>query len=145
MTVTSTKIKVIPDASVLLKWVLPPEGEPYSEQAQAISKALYDNKIELLLPALWVYEVGNVLAIKYPEFAQALLAHLVNLAIPIVQPSVRLIELTTKLVIEHSVTFYDASYHALAMTTDAIFVTADEKYLRKVSDDLYCQHIRDWK
>jgi len=44
-----------------------------------------------------------------------------------------------------SVTFYDASYHALAMTSRALFITADEKFLNKVADDPYCQHIRDWK
>ena len=144
MTGISTKPKVVPDASVILKWVLPSENEPYSKQAHEIFQAFYDNEIDLVLPSLWVYEVGNVLTIKYPEVAGALLAHLANLDIPVVQPSARLIELTTKLVKGHSVTFYDASYHALAITSDALFVTADEKFLRKVPGDTHCQHIRDW-
>jgi len=144
MTGISTNPKVVPDASIILKWVLPHENEPYSKQAHAISQAFYDNEIDLILPSLWVYEVGNVLTLKYPQVAGALLAHLANLDIPVVQPSVRLIELTTNLVTRHSVTFYDASYHALAVTADALFVTADEKFLRKVPGDKYCQHIRDW-
>ena len=145
MTGISTNLKVVPDASIILKWVLPWENEPYSRQAHALSQAFYDNEIDLILPSLWVYEIGNVLTIKYPEVARVLLAHLTNLDIPVVQPSVRLIELTTKLVSRHAVTFYDASYHALAVMTDALFVTADEKFLRKVPDDKNCQHIRDWK
>jgi predicted nucleic acid-binding protein len=144
MTGISTNPKVVPDASIILKWVLPQENEPYSKQAHAISQAFYDNEIDLILPSLWVYEVGNVLTLKYPEVAGALLAHLANLDIPVVQPSARLIELTAKLVTRHSVTFYDASYHALAVTAGAFFVTADEKFLRKVPGDKYCQHIRDW-
>jgi predicted nucleic acid-binding protein len=137
-------VKIVPDASIILKWVLPLENEPYSKQAHAISQAFYDNEIDLIVPSLWVYEVGNVLIIKYPEVARILLAHLVNLEIPVAHPSSRQIELTTKLVARHAVTFYDASYHALAVTTGALFVTADEKFLRKVSDEKFCRHIRDW-
>ena len=145
MTAIATRVKVVPDASIILKWVLPQESEPHSKQARAIGEAFCDNEIDLLVSSLWVYEVGNVLAIKHPEVAQALLVHLANLQIPVVQPSPKLIELTTELVARYSVTFYDASYHALAVTMDALFVTADEKFLRKVSDDTYCQHVRNWK
>ncbi len=145
MTEINASVKVVPDASIMLKWVLPQKDEPYSRQAHAISRAFYDNEVELLVPSLWVYEVGNVLTIKYPEVALTLLAHLASLAIPTVQPSARLIELTTELVARFSVTFYDASYHALAVSMDAIFVTADEKFLRKVADNRYCRHIREWK
>lgn len=145
MTGSSTKVKVVPDASIILKWVLPQESEPYSKQAKAISQAFYDDEIDLLVPPLWVYEVGNVLTIKHPEVAQALLDHLASLHLPVVQPSAKHIELTTKLVARHSITFYDASYLVLAVTNHALFVTADEKFLQKVNDNTYCQHIRDWK
>ena len=145
MTGISTNPKVVADASIILKWVLPWDNEPYAKQAHAISQAFYDSEIDLIVPSLWVFEVGNVLTIKYPEVAGALLTHLANLDIPVVQPSARLIALTAQLVARHSVTFYDASYHALAMMAGALFVTADEKFLRKVPGDKYCQHIRDWK
>ena len=136
-------MKIVPDASIILKWVIPPENEPYSKQAHAISRAFYDNEIDLIVPSLWVYEVGNVLTIKYPKVARVLLAHLVNLNIPVAHPSSRQIELATRLVARHAITFYDASYHALAVTTGAIFVTADEKFLRKVAGDGFCRHISE--
>ena len=145
MTGISARVIIVPDASIILKWVLPRENEPFSKQAHAISQAFCEGEIDLIVPSLWVYEVGNVLNIKHPKVARVLLAHLVDLSIPTVQPSARLIELTTDLVARHSVTFYDASYHALAMTSRALFITADEKFLNKVADDPYCQHIRDWK
>ena len=138
-------MKIVPDASIILKWVLPRENEPYSRQAHAIGQAFYDNEIDLIVPSLWVYEVGNVLTIKYPEVARALLAHLLNLNIPLVHPSPKHIELATRLVARHAVTFYDASYHALAIATGAFFFTAHVKIMRKVNDDKFCQHIRDWK
>jgi predicted nucleic acid-binding protein len=136
-------VKIVPDASIILKWVLPPENEPYSKQAHAISQAFYDNEIDLIVPSLWVYEVGNVLTIKYPEVARVLLAHLLNLNIPVVHPSPKHIELATRLVARNAVTFYDASYLALAVAVGALFVTADEKFLRKVADDGFCQHISE--
>ncbi len=144
MTGMGTSTKIIPDASVILKWVLPKEHEPYSKQAHAISQAFYDNEIELIVPSLWIYEVGNVLTIKYPEYATVLMAHLTNLDIPVIHPSVQQVEMATKLVARYSVTFYDASYHALAVIMNAVFVTADEKFLNKVKDDSRCQHLRNW-
>ena len=138
-------MKIVPDASIILKWVLPREKEPFSRQAQAIGQAFYDNEIDLIIPSLWVYEVANVLTIKYPEVARVLLAHLLNLNIPVIHPSPKHIELATRLVARHAVTFYDASYLALAVAVGALFVTADEKFLQKVTGDKFCQHIRDWK
>ena len=145
MAAITARVTVVPDASIILKRVLPQENEPHSKQARAIGQAFCDNVIDLFVPSLWVYEVGNVLVIKYPEAAQALLAHLASLQMPIVQPSARLIELATEFVARHLVTFYDASYPALAVTTNALFVTADEKFLRKVLDEKHCQHVRNWK
>jgi predicted nucleic acid-binding protein len=136
-------VKIVPDASIILKWVLPLENEPYSKQAHAISQAFYDNEIDLIVPSLWVYEVGNVLTIKYPEVARVLLAHLLNLNIPVVHPSPKHIELATRLVARNAVTFYDASYLALAVAVGALCVTADEKFLRKVADDGFCRHISE--
>jgi predicted nucleic acid-binding protein len=109
----------------------------------AISQAFYDNEIDLIVPSLWVYEVGNVLTIKYPEAARVLLTHLLNLNIPVVHPSPKHIELATRLVARNAVTFYDASYLALAVAVGALCVTADEKFLRKVADDGFCQHISE--
>ncbi len=44
----------------------------------------------------------------------------------------------------YEVTFYDASYHALAIVTGGRFVTADEKHLTKAGDAGYLIYLRDW-
>lgn len=59
----------IPDASTLLKWVLPPENEEYVERALALAQAFNAGRIRVLVPSLWIYEVGNVLALKHPDLA----------------------------------------------------------------------------
>ena len=69
---------------------------------------------------------------------------LTNLNMLVFHAAARQVKLATKLVARHSITFYDASYHALAISNDAIFVTADEIFLQKTSSDEHCQHLRDW-
>ena len=43
---------VVPDASVLLKWVLPEEREPHAAQAIAIRDVFIAGRIRLLVPPL---------------------------------------------------------------------------------------------
>ncbi|MGH8651664.1 MAG: hypothetical protein ACREYE_05540 [Gammaproteobacteria bacterium] len=42
----------IPDASTLLKWILPPENEEYVERALALAQAFNAGRIRVLVPSL---------------------------------------------------------------------------------------------
>lgn len=55
---------LVPDASVLLKWVLEQEDEPDHRKAIPLQQALLDELIEIRLPTLRRHEVGNVLGLK---------------------------------------------------------------------------------
>ncbi len=59
----------VPDASVILKWTLPPENEPFADQALALRESLISGMATPAVPSLWYFEVGNTLARKYPETA----------------------------------------------------------------------------
>lgn len=48
--------RIVPDASVILKWVLPPEHEADFEQARAIREAYINQEIGLLIPTVWIYK-----------------------------------------------------------------------------------------
>lgn len=135
---------VVPDASVLLKWVLPEEREPHAAQAIAIRDAFIAGRIRLLVPPLWFYEVGNVLVTHYPDSSTERLAALAAFRLPEARPTSAWRERIIKLAAEHKVTFYDASYHALAVVQDGIFVTADEKYLRKTGTDSHLLSLASW-
>lgn len=134
------------DASVILKWVLPPEQEPYHVQAQAIAEAVAEKRVSVRVPALWYFEVGNILIRKYPSDAANDLADLrTHLAL---SESVmtkdwqgQILNLTSR----YRVTFYDAAYHALAIIHGGIFITADEKYLAAVAGEPRAIHLRDWQ
>ena len=134
------------DASVILKWVLPADNEPWQEQAWAIFSGLRRREIEAAVPSLWWYETGNILTRKYPEQAAAHLAALTRIlgdGHPMTEPSLR--STTLDLVGRRRVTFYDASYHALAIVLESVLVTADTKYLQAVSDEKHIMHLKDWR
>ena len=66
----------VPDASVILKWVLPSRNEPFAGAAQALRDAFVAGDLELVVPTLWLFEVGNTLTRKYPQQADELLGTL---------------------------------------------------------------------
>jgi hypothetical protein len=47
---------VVPDASVLLKWVLRTPDEEGPEPSLAVKSAWMQGAIEIVVPTLWVYE-----------------------------------------------------------------------------------------
>lgn len=134
----------VPDASVILKWVLPPDNEPYAEAAEAIRDAFVAGDVELLVPSLWLFEVGNTLARKYPQQADALLGTLESLHIPEAQPTPEWRSIAVRLTVQHQATFYDAAYHALAIAQNGVFVTADETYLERMSSEPHLRHLQAW-
>lgn len=136
---------VVPDASVLLKWVLPEDREPHVAQAVGIRDAFTAGRIRLIVPSLWFYEAGNVLVAHYPESAAERLAALASFRLPEARPSQLWRDRIAKLATTHGVTFYDASYHALAAMLGGVFVTSDAKYLRKVGPGRHLLALADWQ
>ncbi len=118
----------VPDASVLLKWVLPASGENQVDLALALLDAYRNGKVDMLLPGLWQYEVGNVLGLHYPDIARERLEALVRLSVPEVAPGPSTRALALELVAAHRVSFHDATYHALALDAGGVFLTADRRY-----------------
>jgi predicted nucleic acid-binding protein len=133
----------IPDASVLLKWVLNADDEPDTSQALDLKSAWLAEACELLVPALWVYEVGNVVGLKQPDHAPELMAAMTSLELPEAAPPVFISE-AMRLMRERRVTFYDAAYHATALARNGVFVTADAAYLRKVRAEGHAVHLAEW-
>jgi predicted nucleic acid-binding protein len=136
---------VVPDASVLLKWVLAEEHESNSEQALAVRQTFVEGKCDLLLPSLWVYEVASVVSIKQPKYTADLVESLIAMQIATVELSRSCREQAFKLAGKFKVTFYDAAYHALAMVNQGIFVTADEHYVKKVGFGPHLIALKNWR
>ncbi len=121
----------VPDASVILKWAIGLESELDREKAIHILDAWVGNNIEIVLPELWVFEVGNVLGRMVPDSALEKMETLLEFRFKTKELNKQTCKSIFKLMKDLSVSFCDASYHALAQRMGGVFITADDKYYQK--------------
>jgi predicted nucleic acid-binding protein len=129
---SATAAAIVLDASVILKWVLDADDEPGHAAARNLLDRWQRGEVSLAVPQLWLYEVGNVLCLKRPADAFGALAVLCDLGLIEIHLSRELIQRTVVLAQSHGLTFYDASYLAVAEARSAILVTADSKFHRRM-------------
>ena len=122
---------IVPDASVILKWVLSGPEEQDLAAALHLRDAAVQGEIFVKVPSLWLYEVGNTLARRFPDQAKEILEALMEFGIEESPPGKAWLNQTLSLTQQFNVTFYDAAYHALALVENGLFVTADCKYIQK--------------
>lgn len=135
---------VVPDTSVILKWVLPAENEANSVQALRLRDALVDETVRLLVPTLWIFEAGNIIARQLPQTAERRLDALLKLGLEEAAPTTAWVKKTLELAARYDVTFYDAAYHSLAIIHGGELVTADERYLARASSAGGVVALADW-
>ena len=135
---------LVPDASVLLKWILRSDNEPDRDRALELKTAWLEDACELVVPSLWVFEVGNVLGLKHPATAASLLQAMLDLGIREEAPH-RYVTAIVSLMRDHKVTFYDAAYHALAIRLRGTMLTADRAYVKKAARAGHLALLTDWR
>ena len=136
---------IVPDASIILKWVLEKEDEPDHGKAVQLRQAWLDESLDMRLPALWRYEVGNVLGLKRPDMAVELMSALLAYEFD----EVPLRTEYALAVLEHmrevkQVTFYDSAYHVLAIRTKGLYLTADAVYVKRAKRKGHVALLHDW-
>ncbi len=117
------------DASIAVKWVVEENGTP---EALALHQ-----RARLIAPELLVAECANILwkKVQRNELSreEALLAARLLQGVEIeLLPTRFLLEAATKISIEINHPAYDCVYLALAVQNKCQFVTADERFLRKL-------------
>ena len=135
---------VVPDASVILKWVLPSAGEPDLEPALALRDAIAGGNVRAIVPHLWLYEVGNTLARRQPARAERALDALLRFKFESASPTPAWLALVLDLTRRYGVTFHDAACHAHAIGTRGAFVTADERYVARTCEAGCVMRLSDW-
>ena len=135
---------VVPDASVILKWVLPQATEPGARHALALRDAIATGSVRALVPALWIYEVGNLLARERPGDASRLLDVLIRFGLAEAPRSPAWLGCVLNLTKRYGVTFYDAAYHAHAIVERGVLVTADERYVDRAGAAGFVSRLSDW-
>ncbi len=117
----------IVDASVALKWFLPVDREPDGELARSAI-----GKLAIRTTALAVYEVGNILT-RHSGWTPERIAAALKLLREICGDPLELApedhHPTAQLALEHDLTFYDASYVAIARRTGRGLLSADRDLL----------------
>ncbi|MBK6349767.1 MAG: type II toxin-antitoxin system VapC family toxin [Proteobacteria bacterium] len=135
---------VVPDASVILKWALPSGDEPDANQALLLRNAIRDDLVRAIVPSLWLYEVGNTVARRFPTHAGTWLSSLVKFGLQESPVSSRWLAQVLELTASYPVSFYDAAYHATALIHGGVFVTADERYAGTAQPHGAVVNLRDW-
>ncbi len=120
------------DASVILKWILGDREEPDQAKAVELLTGWAEGRDDLRAPALWEYEVANFLGRELPDEAGRKMEMLRRLEIRSVALTDTMINRCFQWMKTKKVTFYDASYLAVAVETGAVLVTADEKFVKKM-------------
>ncbi len=122
---------IIPDASVILKWVFRSPDEHDRDKALGLLNFWLAGKGEIVLPKLWAFEVGNVLSLKNPQLAQEVMEILIGYRFSEHETTAELCRETLKIAKQYRVTFYDAVYHAVALLRKGTLVITDKAYYRK--------------
>jgi predicted nucleic acid-binding protein len=128
--------KYIVDSSVIVKLLNTTDEENIEAANNLLSDALRGNA-ELIAPELSKYEVGNVLLkskkLNPPE-SDISFTTLYSLPITFITESEQLAKETFLLAYRHTITYYDASFLALAKLCNATLVTENIKHQGKSSD-----------
>lgn len=128
--------KIVVDSSVIVKWINQ-QNEELLINADRLMRDVYDGKAVLFAPELAKYEIGNALVIRkklsmadYPVVFDTLF----SLPIQFVDQSLDLACATYAIASDLHVTYYDASFIALAKQEAAILVTDNVKHQGKAID-----------
>lgn len=127
----ATPTLVVPDASVILKWAFRSPDEQDGDKALELLKLWLSGSCTFVLPSLWVYECGNVLGLKAPDTANEIMTIFLDYRFDECSVTAELSTATLRIMRDFRVTFYDAVYHAVALSRNATLVTADAAYFRK--------------
>jgi predicted nucleic acid-binding protein len=125
----ATPGKIVADTSVLIKWFKTAD-EDLLREARALLAAVEARPLEVHVPALLLYEVGNVLLLKTRLAATGLhdaMDRLETLPFVVAPPATPLLKRAARLGRELGLTFYDASFIALAVELNCPYITADRR------------------
>lgn len=127
--------RYVVDASVILKWILGDEREADQGRARELLNAWAQGEADLFAPTLWQYEVGNFLGRELPGYADKNMKLLLGMGIMGLDLNESMCSRCFLWMKKNGVSFYDASYLAVAGELEATLVTADEKFIKKMENN----------
>ena len=133
------------DASVVIKWLLQdPEREADTEKATTLMQRVASGEQPCVQPMHWILEVGAVLARVSSETSADDVTLLAALELPTTDDPL-IVRRGVELAVELKQHLFDTFYHATALeNSEAVLVTADERYLRAAQSKGRIMHVKDW-
>ncbi len=135
--------KIVVDTSVLIKWIKTKDEELVNEARRLLTE-IERRPLEVHVPALLLYEVGNILLLKTDLESAGLndaISNLEALPFAVAPPATPLLRRAARLGKEFNLTFYDASFLALAVELDCPFVTADRPFFNRTRSLARVRHL----
>lgn len=122
---------LVMDSSVAIKWLT--KEEPFFNQACKVLDDYLLGRIEIYIPDIFWWEVGNYFGRKADfKTASVILMNLKKYRFPTHMLTDNLSICAFKIMNKiKGTSFYDASYHSLAIQTKSTFITSDKKYFDK--------------
>ncbi len=123
------------DASVIVKWLIPENPDEHNvTEALALLSALQDGMIAVKQPCHWLAEIAAVGVRLKPDTIIDDIADLQELGMVTVTDIQPLWSIACSLSTRLNHHLFDTLYHAVALHSDALLITADEQYFRKAKD-----------
>lgn len=112
--------KIVVDTSVLIKWIKTKDEELLVEAGRLL-RQVESKPLAVHVPALLLYEIGNILLLKTdldPDGLEKAVDGLEALPFIVAPPATPLLQRATRVGREFALTFYDASFLAVGLSTD---------------------------
>jgi predicted nucleic acid-binding protein len=123
------------DASVAFKWLIPDAAEDDVPRAKALLVDHMQGRAKIIVPPLLYYEVGDILLFgrSRPPLQQAAesLSDLFSVPLEVIPPALVSADVTLRLASLRGLTYYDATYVALAEMLDCTMITADRRLVER--------------
>lgn len=139
--------KYVIDSSVSLKWSFDEED---SSVARLILQLFVKDQIALFVPTLWEYEIVNALssAVLRKKIDDKRASRYLKRILSVKLSRVSMLDLLPK-VLENSQKFqisaYDSSYLTLAIENNMLFVSSDEKLVKKINNSKIAIVLARWE
>lgn len=133
----------VTDASVLIKWAI--LEVPNLKEALDLRRDLLQDVIDIKVPAHCLSEVCNLLGRNHNALALSFLSFLITSKLEEYVVTIDLASTALRIMKRYrGISFYDASYHALAIQEKGTFITADEKYYKKTHSEGAIMLLKDY-
>ena len=138
-------MRLVVDASIGIKW-FKEENEKNVDLAINLLRLQLENKIELVVPDLFFYEVLNILLVKTNfdlQDTQLSLDKLIKLNMDIIHPDEKVMFSALNISKSINLTFYDSLYLSIAQNLNAMLVTDDKKILQNKNTYVFIRNLEE--